>query len=63
MYCRNIIVNYLAGMFAPDAITEEQSAKVSGLLHIAADMEHIGDHCKNISEFADEKMKKLVRFL
>ena len=51
------IVNYLAGMFTADTITEEQSAKVSGLLHIAADIEHIGDHCKNISEFADEKIK------
>ena len=56
------IVNYLAGMFTADTITEEQSAKVSGLLHIAADIEHIGDHCKNISEFADEKIKNADDF-
>ncbi len=56
------IVNYLAGMFTADTITEEQSAKVSGLLHIAADIEHIGDHCKNISEFADEKIKNSYDF-
>ena len=56
------IVNYIAGMFTADTITEEQSAKVSGLLHIAADIEHIGDHCKNISEFADEKIKNSYDF-
>lgn len=56
------IVNYLAGMFTADTITEEQSAKVSGLLHVAADIEHIGDHCKNISEFADEKIKNSYDF-
>ena len=49
-------------MFTADTITEEQSAKVSGLLHIAADIEHIGDHCKNISEFADEKIKNSYDF-
>ena len=56
------IVNYLAGMFTADTITEEQSSKVSGLLHVAADIEHIGDHCKNIAEFADEKIKNSYDF-
>lgn len=56
------IVNYLAGMFTADTITEEQSAMVSGLLHVASDIEHIGDHCKNISEFADEKIKNSYDF-
>lgn len=56
------IVNYLAGMFTTDTITEEQAAKVSGLLHVAADIEHIGDHCKNISEFASEKIKNSYEF-
>ena len=56
------IVNYLAGMFTTDTITEDQAAKVSGLLHVAADIEHIGDHCKNISEFASEKIKNSYEF-
>lgn len=56
------IVNYLAGMFSTETITEEQAGRVSGLLHIAADIEHIGDHCKNISEFAMEKMKNAYEF-
>ena len=56
------VVNYLAAMFSRETTTEEQAAKVSGLLHVAADIEHVGDHCKNIAEFADEKMKKAYGF-
>lgn len=55
-------VNYLADMFTKDTITEEQAAHVSSLLHIAADIEHVGDHCKNIAEFADEKIKNTYAF-
>ncbi len=56
------IVNYLSDMFTVETITEEQATTVSGLLHVAADIEHIGDHCKNIAEFADEKIKKAYEF-
>ena len=31
-------------------------------MHVAADIEHIGDHCKNIAEFADSKIKKSYEF-
>lgn len=56
------IVNYLAGMFAKDTITEEQAANVSNLIHVASDIEHIGDQCKNLAEFADEKLKNSYEF-
>lgn len=56
------IVNYLAHMFSTETTTEEQAAKVSGLMHVAADIEHIGDHCKNIGEFAEEKIKNSYEF-
>ena len=56
------IVNYLAEMFAKDTITEEQATNVSNLLHVASDIEHIGDQCKNIVEFADEKLKNTYEF-
>ena len=56
------IVNYLAQMFSTETTTEEQAAKVSGLMHVAADIEHIGDHCKNIGEFAEEKIKNSYEF-
>lgn len=56
------IVNYLAHMFSTETITEDQASKVSGLMHVAADIEHIGDHCKNIAEFAEEKIKNSYEF-
>lgn len=56
------IVNYLASMFAKDTITEEQAANVSGLMHVAADLEHVGDHCVNIAEFAEDKIKNTYEF-
>ena len=56
------IVNYLAHMFSTETTTEEQAAKISGLMHVAADIEHIGDHCKNIGEFAEEKIRNSYEF-
>lgn len=56
------IMNYLASLFSTETITEEQAAKVSGLIHIAGDIEHIGDHCKNVAEFAEEKIQNSYEF-
>lgn len=56
------IVNYLASMFAQDTITEEQAGNVSKLIHVASDIEHVGDHCKNIAEFAEQKIKNTYEF-
>ena len=56
------IVNYLASMYSKDTITEEQGDHVSKLLHVAADIEHVGDQCKNIVEFAEEKKKLSYQF-
>lgn len=56
------IVNYLASMFAQDTITEEQAGNVSKLIHVASDIEHVGDHCKNIAEFAEQKIKHTYEF-
>lgn len=56
------ILNYLSAMVSKDTNTEEQGIEISHLMHIAADIEHIGDHCKNIAEFADEKIRKSYEF-
>ncbi|QHI71073.1 Na/Pi cotransporter family protein [Aminipila terrae] len=55
-------VKYLASIFATDTLTEHQGNIVSGLIHIASDIEHIGDNCINIAEFADEKIKNGYEF-
>lgn len=56
------IVNYLAGLFAKETLTDEQGAVVSNLLHVASDIERVGDHCKNIAEFAEEKISNSYEF-
>lgn len=56
------IVRYLSAMVSKENNTEEQGAKISNLMHVAADIEHIGDHCKNIAEFADAKIKNSYEF-
>jgi len=55
-------VQYLAAILATDTATESQIRRLSGLLHIAADIEHIGDYCKNLAEFAQEKNKNKYDF-
>lgn len=56
------IVNYMSRMMSTETTTEEQAEKVSGLMHVAADMEHVGDHCVNLAEFAEEKIKSSYEF-
>ncbi|MDO4745704.1 MAG: Na/Pi cotransporter family protein [Bacillota bacterium] len=56
------IVNYLATMLTRETLTEEQALSVSNLLHVASDIERVGDHCKNIAEFAEEKIGNSYEF-
>lgn len=56
------IVSYLSAMVSKETNTEEQGARISRLIHVAADIEHIGDHCKNIAEFAESKIKNSYAF-
>lgn len=55
-------VQYLSAMIGGDSLTELQTTQISGLINVAADIEHIGDHCINISGFAEEKIKKDYEF-
>ena len=59
---RDKITEYLSSIFVSEAVTEHQARTISGLLHVASDVEHIGDCCKTISEFAIEKTKNGYEF-
>jgi phosphate:Na+ symporter len=50
-------VKYLSSLFGSESVTEHQATTISTYIHIAADIEHIGDQCDNIAEFAEEKIK------
>ena len=43
-------------------MTEHQAETISGLFHVVSDIEHIGDHCKDIAHFAIEKTKNGYEF-
>jgi len=59
---QDMITHYLASILAADKVTEHQAATISGLMHAVSDIEHIGDNCKNIAEFAEEKTKNGYEF-
>ncbi|MDO5414759.1 MAG: Na/Pi cotransporter family protein [Bacillota bacterium] len=56
-YLRDQIINYLSSMFSTETVTEHQARTISGLMHVVADIEHIGDNCENVADFAKEKME------
>lgn len=56
------ITHYLASILSADKVTEHQAKTISGLMHAVSDIEHVGDNCKNIAEFAEEKTKNGYEF-
>src|SRR5665648_1073056 len=55
-------IKYLASIYTAASLTEHQATQISDMIHVAADIEHIGDHCTNIAEFAKEKIKNKYEF-
>jgi len=55
-HLRDQIINYLSSMFSTETVTEHQARTISGLMHVVADIEHIGDNCENVADFAKEKV-------
>ncbi len=56
------IVHYLSRLLSAEALTENQSIRLTGLLHIVSDIERIGDYCDNIAESAQTKVEKKLPF-
>ena len=56
------IVHYLSKLLASSALTENQSLRLTGLLHVVSDLERIGDYCDNIAESAEVKLEKKLPF-
>lgn len=61
-HLQDAITKYLSSIFSIETVTEHQARTISGLLHVASDIEHIGDNCKNITEFAIEKIENNYEF-
>ncbi|NSW91544.1 MAG: Na/Pi cotransporter family protein [Firmicutes bacterium] len=56
------IVKYLSTMLSRCTLTERQSVRLAGLMHVTNDIERIGDHCQNIAEFAEWKQDENIPF-
>jgi phosphate:Na+ symporter len=56
------IVKYLSTMLSQSILTERQSIRLAGLMHVTGDIERIGDHCENIAEFAEIKDEEGIPF-
>jgi phosphate:Na+ symporter len=56
------IIKYLSTMLSQSSLTERQSIRLAGLMHITNDIERMGDHCKNVAELAMEKIEKDLPF-
>ncbi|MEE1038088.1 MAG: Na/Pi cotransporter family protein [Eubacterium sp.] len=59
---RTKTIEYLSSILAAESITEHQKERVAALLHVASDIEHIGDYCKNIVDLGIEKNKNKYQF-
>lgn len=55
-------VQYLAAILSKKSSNDAQAKRISGLLHISSDIEHIGDYCTNLAELAQEKNKNKYEF-
>lgn len=55
-------VKYLSSLFGSDSVTDHQAKTISAYIQIATDIEHIGDQCDNIGEFAEERIKSEYDF-
>jgi len=56
------IVNYLSTMLSQGTLTDRQSIRLAGLMHVSGDIERIGDHCENIAEFAELRQEEGIHF-
>jgi len=56
------IVKYLASMLSQGSLTEHQSTRLAGLMHVTNDIERMGDHCQNIAEFGQIRQNENMPF-
>ena len=59
---RTKTIHYLSKILAAESITDFQKERVAALLHVASDIEHIGDYCKNIIDLAEDRNRNKYEF-
>jgi phosphate:Na+ symporter len=56
------ITFYLSALLSQNSLTESQSHRLAGMLHIVADIERVGDHANNIAHLAEKRSQELMQF-
>lgn len=56
------ITFYLSALLSQNSLTEVQSHRLAGLLHIVSDIERVGDHANNIANLADKRYQEHLPF-
>jgi phosphate:Na+ symporter len=56
------IVKYMSTMMSRRILTDHESLRVAGLMHVTSDIERIGDHCTNMVEAAQEVYDENIKF-
>lgn len=56
------ITFYLSALLSQNSLTEEQSHRLAGLLHIVSDIERVGDHAYNVANLAEKKYLEKLQF-
>jgi len=56
------ITFYLSALLSQNSLTEAQSHRLAGLLHIVSDVERVGDHAYNIANLAEKRYREQLQF-
>lgn len=56
------ITFYLSALLSQNSLTEGQSHRLAGLLHIVSDIERVGDHANSIASLAEKKYQEQLQF-
>lgn len=56
------ITFYLSALLSQNSLTEAQSQRLAGLLHVVSDIERVGDHANNIANLAEKKYREQLPF-
>jgi len=57
---KNDIIAYLARILSKGALTDKQSVRLTGLMHMAHDIERIGDNGKNIAKISENMVNEKI---
>ena len=59
---QDAIVRYISNISTQTSLTEQQAVRIASLMHVANDVEHVGDRCMDITKVVHTMIKKGYEF-